>query len=80
MSNAAKLMLALVVLALAVPAVANRITDLDVVAPNPRAQTTTMIGDDGEIWLVTYIDLDGSGTFNDRREFIDAVLLRPAQR
>ncbi len=63
-----------------VPAVADPLTELDRIGPNPNVQTTTMPGDDGEIWLVTYIDLDGSGTFNDRREFIDAVLLRPAQR
>jgi hypothetical protein len=39
-----------------------------------------MTNADGEIWLVIYVDLDGSGTFNDRREFLDARLLRPAQR
>ncbi len=80
MSNTAKLMLALLVLALAVPAVAGLNADPNLVNPNQNRQTTTMIGDDGEIWLVTYIDLDGSGTFNDRREFLDAVLIRPAQR
>lgn len=81
MSNSAKLMLALIVLALAVPVLAAPISELNiVVVPQLRAQTTTMTADDGEIWLVTYVDLGGSGTFNDRREFIDAVLLRPAQR
>lgn len=80
MSNVTKLMLALLVLALAVPALAIPNADPNVVDRNNNAQTTIMPGDDGEIWLVTYVDLDGSGTFNDRREFIDAVLLRPAQR
>ena len=80
MSNVTKLMLALLVLALAVPALAIPNADPNVVDRNRNAQTTFMPGDDGEIWSVTYVDLDGSGTFNDRREFIDAVLLRPAQR
>ncbi len=81
MSNATKLILALVVLALAaLPALANPFTEPDLTPPNLVAQTTIMFGDDGEIWLVTYVDLDGSGTFNDRREFLRAELLRPAQR
>ena len=80
MSNTAKLMLALVVLALAMPAIANPITEPDSRSPRLTEQTTFFAGDDGEVWLVTYVDLDGSGTFNDRAEFINAVLLRPAQR
>ena len=78
MSNVAKLMLALVVLALAVPVVANPITDVS--GPNSGPQTTTMNGDDSEIWLILYVDRDGSGTFNDRAEFIAARLIQPAQR
>ena len=80
MSNAMKIMLALVVLALALPAAADPLTEPDIAPMNPRAQTTTMTNADGEIWLVIYVDLDGSGTFNDRREFLDAILLRPVQR
>ena len=80
MSNATKIMLGLVVLALALPAAANPLTEPDLDSTHPRAQTTTMTNVDGEIWLVIYVDLDGSGTFNDRREFLDARLLRPVQR
>ena len=79
MSNLARLILVLALLALATPAVAGENHDLDR-ARNSTPQTTEVIGADGQIWLVTYRDLDGSGTFNDRNEFISVVLLRPPQR
>lgn len=79
MSNAARSILALVVLALAMPVLATGIDELDLAIP-PDAQTATVTNGEGEIWLVIYNDLDGSGTFNDRREFLRAILLQGQQR
>ncbi len=81
MSNTMKLMLASVLLVVAVlPALANPLTELVLDSSDLVPQTTIFVDNEGEVWLVTYIDLDGSGTFNDRREFLRAELLRPAQR
>ncbi len=79
MSTATKSILALVVLALAMPALADGISEVDLDIP-PNVQTATVTLPGGEIWLIIYIDLDGSGTFNDRRELLRAVLLQGEQR
>ncbi len=79
MSTATKSILALVVLALAMPALADGISEVEIDIP-PNAQTATVTLPGGEIWLIIYIDLDGSGTFNDRRELLRAVLLQGQQR
>lgn len=79
MSTATKSILALVVLALAMPALADGISEVEIDIP-PNVQTATVTLPGGEIWLIIYIDLDGSGTFNDRRELLRAVLLQGEQR
>ena len=79
MSTATKSILALVVLALAMPALADGISEVEIEIP-PNVQTATVTLPGGEIWLIIYIDLDGSGTFNDRRELLRAVLLQGEQR
>lgn len=79
MSTATKSILALVVLALAMPALADGISEVEIDIP-PNVQTATVTLPGGEIWLIIYIDLDGSGTFNDRRELLRAILLQGEQR